>query len=130
MTTPEPQQRAAASCPVCDSRVTESDVTEHFIQGRCLGDGLRGRPKYGDSGRLRAIQRLAEQPTNTGQLSDDLDVARATARYRLEILEEAGAVERSDDEYRLTDQAREGLKSLDRPLEEIADEIDRRRRDT
>jgi len=56
--------------------------------------GTRGGPN-----RARLLRELDERPRNANQLAEDLDLAYKTVRHHLDVLEENGVVESTDQNY-------------------------------
>jgi DNA-binding transcriptional ArsR family regulator len=56
--------------------------------------GTRGGPN-----RARLLRALDERPRNANQLAEDLDLAYKTVRHHLDVLEENGVVESTDQNY-------------------------------
>lgn len=53
----------------------------------------------GGENRARIIDALDERPRNANQLAEDLDLAYKTVRHHLDVLEENGVVESTDQNY-------------------------------
>ncbi|SFR35616.1 MULTISPECIES: ArsR/SmtB family transcription factor [Halorubrum] len=56
--------------------------------------GTRGGPN-----RARLLRALDERPRNANQLAEDLDLAYKTVRHHLDVLEENGVIESTDQNY-------------------------------
>ncbi|EMA71354.1 helix-turn-helix domain-containing protein [Halorubrum terrestre] len=56
--------------------------------------GTRGGPN-----RARLLRALDERPRNANRLAEDLDLAYKTVRHHLDVLEENGVIESTDQNY-------------------------------
>ncbi|ELZ48041.1 DNA-binding protein [Halorubrum distributum JCM 9100] len=56
--------------------------------------GTRGGPN-----RARLLRALDERPRNANRLAKDLDLAYKTVRHHLDVLEENGVIESTDQNY-------------------------------
>ena len=56
--------------------------------------GTRGGPN-----RARLLRALDDRPRNANQLAEDLDLAYKTVRHHLDVLEENGVIESTDQNY-------------------------------
>ncbi|WP_458209354.1 ArsR/SmtB family transcription factor [Haladaptatus sp. NG-SE-30] len=53
----------------------------------------------GGKNRVRIIRVLSEKPMNANQLADELELGYKTIRHHLEMLEDHGVVESSENKY-------------------------------
>ena len=56
--------------------------------------GTRGGPN-----RARLLRAIDDRPRNANQLADDLDLSYKTVRHHLDVLEENGVVQSSEEDY-------------------------------
>lgn len=81
--------------------------------------GTRGGPN-----RARILRALDARPRNANQLAEALDMSYKTVRHHLEVLEENGILQSSDEDYGAvylpSDRAREHWTTV----EEIIDQVE------
>jgi DNA-binding transcriptional ArsR family regulator len=80
--------------------------------------GTRGGPN-----RARILRALDERPRNRNQLAEDLDLNYKTVEHHLELLEENGVVESTDEDYGAiylpTDRVRDHWDQVERIVEQV-----------
>lgn len=81
--------------------------------------GTRGGPN-----RARILRALDDRPRNANQLAEDLDISYKTVRHHLEVLEENGVVQSSDEDYGAVYLPTERARDHWATVEEIIDQVE------
>jgi DNA-binding transcriptional ArsR family regulator len=81
--------------------------------------GTRGGPN-----RARLLRALDERPRNANQLAEDLDLAYKTVRHHLDVLEENGVIESTDQNYGAIYLPTDRTRTHWETVEEIIDQLE------
>lgn len=81
--------------------------------------GTRGGPN-----RARILRALDDRPRNANQLAEDLDISYKTVRHHLDVLEENGVVQSSDEDYGAVYLPTERARDHWATVEEIIDQVE------
>lgn len=84
----------------------------------------------GGENRVRLLRALSEQPKNANELAEELDLDYKTVRHHLDMLDDHGVIETSDEQYAKLHFLTDTFERNRETFEEIAATVDVEPRDS